>query len=115
MAQNPAYKLLKKHTIDVEGKMEENLVWFANELSTEEFRVLDDNLANDMKNPVSVLRPDQKAIQMFKPLLNWVKQDPDGLIEFVKILKKDPVRFKILIQKLDSSKFGLDSGQFWCE
>ena len=106
MAENSAYKLLKKHQIAVQDKMKDDLEWFATELSSEDFPVLNSDQANDITNPRAQLRDIDKAILMVKPLMNWVKLDSEGLDEFVKILKKKPVRCKVLIQMLDTSKFG---------
>jgi hypothetical protein len=105
MAKNSSYKLLKEHVTAVELSMEDNLEWFATRLNTAEFPVLGDNVAKAVKNPVSTLRPDQKATQMFNPLLNRVDLDPSALDKFVEILKIERVKFRPLIQKLDRSKF----------
>lgn len=104
MAENSAYKLLNKHLVAVEDKMKDDLMWFASELSSEEFPVLIIDQVDEIKATRNLLRDVDKAIMMTKSLLNWVKLDPEGLNEFVKILKKKPVRYKILIQKLDTSK-----------
>jgi hypothetical protein len=109
MAKNAAYKLLKEHTTTVELAMKSNLEWFTTKLNTDEFPVLSDDLARAMKNPASPLRPDQKATQMFEPLLDWVDGDPSGLDRFVEILKIEPVKFGVLIQNLDGSKLWMVS------
>jgi hypothetical protein len=49
---------------------------------------------------------------MFESLLDWVDGDPSGLDKFVEILKIEPVKFRILIRKLDKSKFGCLSGGY---
>jgi hypothetical protein len=105
MAKISEYDLLKEHIYEVELSMQNRVKWFATKLSTKKFPVLDDNMARHMKNPLSVLQPHDKATQMFERLLDWVSLNPSGLDEFVKILKVEPVEFKVLIQKLDKSKF----------
>jgi hypothetical protein len=57
-----------------------------------------------MKDPIDLLQPDDKATKMFDRLLDWVQENPSGLDEFVETLKLDPVRYKVLIEKLDNSK-----------
>jgi hypothetical protein len=105
MAKNAAYKLLKEHTTAVELTMKTSLEWFATRLSTDQFPVLDNDLASSVKDPLSPLQPHHKATQMLQQLLNWVDLDPSGLGKFVEVLKTEPVKYKILIEKLDMSKF----------
>jgi hypothetical protein len=87
--------------------MEYNLVWFVNEMSTEKFPVLDEHSVKAMKNSLSPLEPHEQATRMFDRLLNWVDLDPIGLDEFVNILKMEPVRFKVILQNLDSGEYNL--------
>jgi hypothetical protein len=104
MDENSACRLLKKHRISAELSMKSDLKWFATKLNTEKFPVLNDNLAQRIKSPLDLLQPHDKATLMFDELLDWVKGNPTGLDDFVKILKLEPVRYKVLIEKLDSSK-----------
>jgi hypothetical protein len=104
MAKNPAYKLLKEHATKVELSMKLNLKWFATMLNTEEFPVLNDDLARAVKDPECSLRPDEKATKMFELLLDWVDLDTNNLDGFVKMLRTESVKFKVLIQRLDNSK-----------
>ena len=105
MAENAEYALLKEHRTELVVKMESDLVWFAWELNSTDFPVLSDELADTLTNPLSMLSHGDKAMLMANSLLKWVKLEPEGLIKFVRILRKKPVRFKVLIEKLDPSKF----------
>jgi hypothetical protein len=82
MAKSAAYKLLKEHVTAVELAMKSDLKWFATMLNTDEFPVLNDDLARALKEPASLLQPDQKATKMFNSLQDWVDGNPSGLGKF---------------------------------
>jgi hypothetical protein len=105
MAENSSYQLLKRYRTLVEGKIRNNLKWFTVELNAEEFPVLNDDQALDMRNPQSLLQSGEKEGRMVDILLNCVKLEPSYLTKFVEILKKDRVRYKVVIDKLDTACF----------
>ena len=97
------YELLKKHRIAVENAMANNLRFFATELSSKDFCVVDVSVANEVMTP-GFRTPVQKAQQLFNPLLDRVNLDPGSFTEFIEILKKQPDLFKVVISLLDKSK-----------
>ena len=101
MASPEEHKLLKKNRSVVEKMIMSDMDWFADELNAEDVAVLTDSLCNEVKNPVSMKTPEQKAAMVVKYLLNRVDVYPQALGEFVVILKKKPKKFKVLIDKLD--------------
>jgi hypothetical protein len=98
-------KKLKKYVTDIETAMaldDDTTKWFATELNSDDFPVLGDNVADDIKTS-KAKRRDEKATIMFSALYNRVKLDSRALTEFVTVLKKDETKFKTLIEKLEGN------------
>ena len=107
MAKSEQYQLLKKNISDVQKVFVADIVWFATELSDDDVAVLNSAEFSEATNPKSMLTDEDKAMKMFKCLLNRVDLDPDALGDFLQILRKKEKRFKVLIRKLEGMIYKL--------
>ena len=111
MAKSEEYKRLKKCRSNLEKLIMPELDWIADELNDEAVAFLNDAQCNEAKNPAAIKTPEQRAATVFALVLNRVDVDRNTLREFVSILRKKPVVFKTVIEKLDPTGNFLASKQ----